>query len=263
MFFKTERKGMWYFNLKHPPHCPTRTRTTTPFILRIQLNIQSITGLKTIVGAVIESVKNLRDVIILTVFALSVFALLGLQIYMGVLTNKCIKNFPEDGTWGDLNHETWLAFNSNRSHWYKKEEAKNYQLCGNSSGAGPCPANHTCLEGFGENPDNDYTNFDTFGWSFLCAFRLMTQDYWEDLYQAVLRTAGPWHIIFFLLIIFLGSFYLVNLILAIVAMSYDELQKKAEEEEEAALLEEEALRVSKEFCTLDIGALNLKRIVCF
>jgi hypothetical protein len=71
----------------------------------------------------------------------------------------------------------------------------------------------------------------------------MTQDYWEDLYQMVLRTAGPWHIIFFLVIIFLGSFYLVNLILAIVAMSYDELQKKAEEEEEAAALEEEALRV--------------------
>jgi voltage-gated sodium channel type II alpha len=75
-------------------------------------------------------------------------------------------------------------------------------------------------------------------------FRLMTQDYWEDLYQAVLRTAGPWHILFFLVIIFLGSFYLVNLILAIVAMSYDELQKKAEEEEEAELKEQEALRVS-------------------
>ena len=62
----------------------------------------------------IESVKNLRDVIILTVFALSVFALLGLQIYMGVLTNKCIKTFPTDGSWGELNHDTWLAFNSNR-----------------------------------------------------------------------------------------------------------------------------------------------------
>ena len=35
--------------------------------------------------------------------------------------------------------------------------------------------------------------------------------------------------------------------LAIVAMSYDELQKKAEEEEEAALLEEEAIRVSQFF----------------
>jgi len=47
--------------------------------------------------------------------------------------------------------------------------------------------------------------------------------------------------LFFIVIIFLGSFYLVNLILAIVAMSYDELQKKAEEEEAA---EEEAMRVS-------------------
>lgn len=72
----------------------------------------------------------------------------------------------------------------------------------------------------------------------------MTQDYWENLYQLVLRSAGPWHMLFFIVIIFLGSFYLVNLILAIVAMSYDELQKKAEEEEAA---EEEAIRVEYSF----------------
>lgn len=72
-------------------------------------------GLKTIVGAVIESVKNLRDVIILTMFSLSVFALMGLQIYMGVLTQKCIKNFPEDGSWGNLTDENWERFVSNES----------------------------------------------------------------------------------------------------------------------------------------------------
>ena len=49
--------------------------------------------------------------------------------------------------------------------------------------------------------------------------------------------------LFFIVIIFLGSFYLVNLILAIVAMSYDELQKKAQDEEEA---EANALRVTSE-----------------
>ena len=90
----------------------------------------------------------------------------------------------------------------------------------------------------------------------------MTQDFWEDLYQGVLRTAGPWHIIFFVVIIFLGSFYLVNLILAIVAMSYDELQKKAEEEEEAALAEEEALRVSHTYfirTTLTFSILHSRR----
>jgi len=70
-------------------------------------------GLKTIVGAVIESVKNLRDVIILTMFSLSVFALMGLQIYMGVLTQKCVKNFPTDGSWGNLTDASWLSFCNN------------------------------------------------------------------------------------------------------------------------------------------------------
>ena len=214
--------------------------------------------------------KNLRDVIILTVFSLSVFALLGLQIYMGVLTQKCIKIFPEERarlllqpekinfTDSDTSdhiqspsveslakfHREWYSHHENKTNWHWLETKIDPELCGNATGAGTCPENHTCLQGFGVNPNYGYTSFDTFSWSFLSAFRLMTQDYWEDIYQKVLRTMGPWHILFFVVIIFLGSFYLVNLILAIVAMSYDELQKKAEEEEEAAAAEEEALRVN-------------------
>jgi len=87
-------------------------------------------GLKTIVGAVIESVKNLRDVIILTMFSLSVFALMGLQIYMGVLTQKCIKNFPEDGSWGNLTDESWARFNKNesKSRFFGKLNQKHISL---------------------------------------------------------------------------------------------------------------------------------------
>ncbi|XP_052563391.1 sodium channel protein para isoform X34 [Culex pipiens pallens] len=211
-------------------------------VLRALKTVAIVPGLKTIVGAVIESVKNLRDVIILTMFSLSVFALMGLQIYMGVLTQKCIKEFPTDGSWGNLTHENWERHHSNDSNWYFSETGDT-PLCGNSSGAGQCEEGYVCLQGFGDNPNYGYTSFDTFGWAFLSAFRLMTQDYWENLYQLVLRSAGPWHMLFFIVIIFLGSFYLVNLILAIVAMSYDELQKKAEEEEAA---EEEALREAEE-----------------
>ena len=73
----------------------------------------------------------------------------------------------------------------------------------------------------------------------------MTQDFWENLYmvcknchglcliflfQISLATAGPGHIIFFIVNIFLGSFYLINVILAIVALSYDELSLIAEQE---------------------------------
>ena len=102
-------------------------------------------------------------------------------------------------------------------------------MCGNSSGAGKCPLGSVCMEN-GPNPNYGFTSFDNFGTAYLCAFRLMTQDFWENLYQITLRTGGPWHILFFMVNIFLGSFYLINLILAIVAMSYDELQRMAEEE---------------------------------
>jgi len=47
-----------------------------------------------------------------------------------------------------------------------------------------CPANYTCIIA-GPNPNYGYTNFDNFGWALLSAFRLMTQDYWESLYQFV------------------------------------------------------------------------------
>ena len=43
-------------------------------------------------------------------------------------------------------------------------------------------------------------------------------------------TAGPGHIVFFIVNIFLGSFYLINVILAIVALSYEELKELADAE---------------------------------
>lgn len=87
--------------------------------------------MKTIVGAVIESVKNLKDVIILTCFSLSVFALLGLQIYMGVLTQKCIKLSDDH----EQNDTEWYNWNNNSDNWFRKVGEYDYLLCGNASGA--------------------------------------------------------------------------------------------------------------------------------
>ena len=87
--------------------------------------------MKTIVGAVIESVKNLKDVIILTCFSLSVFALLGLQIYMGVLTQKCILDSDDHA----MNDTAWFNYCNNSANWYRLVGAYDYFLCGNGTGA--------------------------------------------------------------------------------------------------------------------------------
>lgn len=38
----------------------------------------------------------------------------------------------------------------------------------------------------------------------------------------IIRASGPWNVLFFLCVVFFGSFYLINLMLAVVAMSYEE-----------------------------------------
>ena len=49
-------------------------------VFRALKSVAVVPGLKVIVGAIIFSVKNLFDVIILTTFVLSIFALIGLQV---------------------------------------------------------------------------------------------------------------------------------------------------------------------------------------
>ncbi|XP_070311537.1 sodium channel protein type 5 subunit alpha isoform X4 [Odocoileus virginianus] len=225
-------------------------------VLRALKTISVISGLKTIVGALIQSVKKLADVMVLTVFCLSVFALIGLQLFMGNLRHKCVRNFTMlNGTnstngsveAGGLIWESLDLYLNNPENYLLKNGTSDVLLCGNSSDAGTCPEGYRCLKA-GENPDHGYTSFDSFAWAFLALFRLMTQDCWERLYQQTLRSAGKIYMIFFMLVIFLGSFYLVNLILAVVAMAYEEQNQAtiAETEEKEKRFQEAMELLKKE-----------------
>uniref|UniRef100_A0A5F8ARJ4 Sodium channel protein n=1 Tax=Macaca mulatta TaxID=9544 RepID=A0A5F8ARJ4_MACMU len=198
-------------------------------VLRALKTISVIPGLKTIVGALIQSVKKLSDVMILTVFCLSVFALIGLQLFMGNLKHKCVQNSLVNNETLESIMNTLESEEDFRKYFYYLEGSKDALLCGFSTDSGQCPEGYTCMK-IGRNPDYGYTSFDTFSWAFLALFRLMTQDYWENLYQQTLRAAGKTYMIFFVVVIFLGSFYLINLILAVVAMAYEE-QNQANIEE--------------------------------
>ncbi|XP_006788584.1 sodium channel, voltage-gated, type I-like, alpha [Neolamprologus brichardi] len=224
-------------------------------VLRAFKAISVIPGLKTIVAALFQSVKKLADVMILTVFCLSVFALIGLQLFMGNLKNKCILEEVLLSYWNNINGT--VDFENKSLYYYLPSNSKDPLLCGNSSGAGHCPEGYICHKA-GKNPDYGYTSFDSFGWAFLSLFRLMTQDYWENLYQQTLRVSGKPYMIFFLLIIFLGSFYLINLILAVVAMAYEEQNqaaaKEAQEKDEEFKAMVEQLRQQQEEAQAAVAA---------
>lgn len=54
-----------------------------------------------------EAVIKMRDVGILTIFMLSIFALIGLQLYMGSLSSKCVHDWDKNLT--DSEIEAWKS----------------------------------------------------------------------------------------------------------------------------------------------------------
>ncbi|XP_054451476.1 sodium channel protein type 11 subunit alpha [Pteronotus mesoamericanus] len=186
-------------------------------VLRALKAISVISGLKVIVGALLRSVKKLVDVLILTLFCLSIFALVGQQLFMGTLNYKCVNK-----TCGNTSNFDDSCFEMKDSE---------FKLCSIWS-EGTCSSQYVCMH-TNTNPDYNYTNYDNFGWSFLAMFRLMTQDSWEKLYRQTLRTSGLFSVFFFVVVIFLGSFYLINLTLAVVTMAYEEQNRNVAAETEA------------------------------
>ena len=59
----------------------------------IYINV-CISGLKTIVNALLRAFRMLLEVMMLILFCLMVFALFSLQIYMGTLRQKCVSEPP-------------------------------------------------------------------------------------------------------------------------------------------------------------------------
>ncbi|KAM5155246.1 sodium channel protein type 7 subunit alpha [Callospermophilus lateralis] len=189
--------------------------------LRILKIIPLNQGLKSLVETLIQCLKKLFGAIILTLFFLSVFSLIGMGLFMGNLKHKCLR-WPQENENETLHNRTGNPhYIRETENFYYLEGERYALLCGNTTDAGQCPEGYVCVKA-GINPDLGYTNFDNFGWALLALFRLMTQDYPEALYHQILYASGKIYMIFFVVVSFWFAFYLASLFLGILAKAYEE-----------------------------------------
>lgn len=154
--------------------------------LRILKIIPLGQGLQSVVATLAQCLKKLLGAIVLTLFFLTVFSLLGMGLFMGNLKHKCLR-WPQENENDTLHNGTGSHYYTpERENFYYLEGEKYALLCGNRTDAGQCPEGYVCVKE-GKNPDNGFTSFDNFGWALLAMFRLMTQDYPELLYHQVRR----------------------------------------------------------------------------
>ena len=71
--------------------------------------------MKRIVNTLIQSTFRLRDAMILTFFMLTVFSLIGIQLYKGVFLSKCVEsppsNISDNEFYEFINNDCMLIFN--------------------------------------------------------------------------------------------------------------------------------------------------------
>ena len=121
-----------------------------------------VAGLRTIINALLKSMRQLVEVMTLIVFCLSVLALFALQVFMGELRNKCVEEWRSNQTdepWITyaIIHLTYVSLNliisdilfffvgslqhlscswvENDSHWLVDPSSNAPRLCGNLTGA--------------------------------------------------------------------------------------------------------------------------------
>lgn len=71
---------------------------------------------------------------------------------------------------------------------------------------------------FWEGPNDGITNFDNFGLSMLTVFQCITLEGWTDVMYSIQDAMGSsWQWIYFVSMVILGAFFVMNLILGVLS----------------------------------------------
>lgn len=159
-------------------------------ILRPLRTINSMPGMRKLVQSLFNSLPTMLDIFILFSFFVIMFGTITTQLFGGTLQWRCVN---EDGEVqvGDDNND---------------------YFCGNNF---YCPEDTWTCQKIG-NPDYEVTSFDNILKSGLNIFIIITLEGWSDtMYKIRSATGTVAYDIVFILIIFLGCFFILNLMVAV------------------------------------------------
>jgi Ion transport protein len=77
-----------------------------------------------------------------------------------------------------------------------------------------------------ENPDYNQLSFDTIFYSFISIFTSVTLEGWTAVMASTQLTLSPWTFAFFIPLVFIGAFFLLNLTLAVIKSKFSEEHEK-------------------------------------
>lgn len=175
-------------------------------VLRPLKTISSIRKLKALIVTIFNAIPYLIEIIIVMLFVFLIFAIAGLQLFRGLLQQRCFD--PLTGIADDMD-----------------------RLCG---GINSCAGDLLCGK-TGVNPSYGVMHFDNLIVSFLMVFMVTTLESWTLIMNMVAQAFTIMSVFYFIILVFIGAFFLLNLTLAVITVKFNESQESSMKEEEERL----------------------------
>lgn len=191
-------------------------------VLRPLKTVTAIKKLRSLVVTIFNSIPYLLEIMVVLIFAFLIFAIAGLQLFSGLLQNKCV-----DKLTGKLYIDQLKGtgpFLCTKNSCPQGDEI--YNLPGSQ-------LNYTeliCVKN-NQNPDFGVSNFDNFLSSFLMVYVVTTLEGWTAIMGYVQRSFHYSLAVYFLMIVFICAFFLINLTLAVITIKFNESQDNAKKED--------------------------------
>ncbi|KAK3102999.1 hypothetical protein FSP39_015655 [Pinctada imbricata] len=170
-------------------------------VLRPLRLVSRAPSLQVVLNAILRAMVPLLHIGLLVIFVIIIYAIIGLELFSGAM------------------HETCFYISTG-------EMVEDPSPCGERG--------YTCENGtseckkYWEGPNDGITNFDNFGLAMLTVFQCITMEGWTSvLYDINDALGNSWPWIYFISLIIIGSFFVLNLVLGVLSGEFSKEREKA------------------------------------
>ncbi|XP_026733619.1 muscle calcium channel subunit alpha-1-like isoform X2 [Trichoplusia ni] len=173
-------------------------------VLRPLRLVSGVPSLQIVLNSILKAMVPLLHIALLVIFVIIIYAIIGLELFSGKMHKSCFNKYTDEIM--DTPHPCDL------------DNGFNCSMIGDDM---------ECREGW-IGPNFGITNFDNFGLSMLTVFQCITLEGWTDVMYNIQDAMGnSWEWIYFVSMVILGAFFVMNLILGVLSGEFSKEREKA------------------------------------
>ncbi|KAJ6655911.1 hypothetical protein lerEdw1_004495, partial [Lerista edwardsae] len=248
--------GMMEYSLDG--HNVSLSAIRTVRVLRPLRAINRVPSMRILVTLLLDTLPMLGNVLLLCFFVFFIFGIVGVQLWAGLLRNRCFL---------DTNFQMTYNLTFLQPYYRTEEGEDNPFICSShrDNGMQKCsgipnrkasklectlsvdfynpqayalggPGSHNACINWNQyynicrpgdlNPHNGAINFDNIGYAWIAIFQVITLEGWVDIMYYVMDAHSFYNFIYFILLIIVGSFFMINLCLVVIATQFSETKQR-------------------------------------